>query len=161
MVAPGSAELLRKIFNETAAAQHVRTSALFLRLLGFIHLAAFVSFGSQALGLIGSGGILPLGEYVITLRDELGTAAWRDVPFLFWLDSSDLAIRAVVVLGILASIALVAGRLRRVALVVLYVSYLSLLYAGQSFMTFQWDILLVETTALALFIPGHPMLGVW
>src|SRR5258708_4417090 len=35
-------------------------SWLFLRAMGLIYLAAFVSFGTQALGLIGSRAILPL-----------------------------------------------------------------------------------------------------
>ena len=35
---------------------------LFTRLFGLIYLSAFVSFGVQALGLIGSHGILPLAE---------------------------------------------------------------------------------------------------
>src|SRR5271170_2605361 len=35
---------------------------LFLRAMGLIYLIAFVSFGVQALGLIGSHGILPLSE---------------------------------------------------------------------------------------------------
>ena len=39
-------------------------SFLFLRLFGLIYLSAFVSFGVQALGLIGSHGILPLANMV-------------------------------------------------------------------------------------------------
>ncbi len=39
-------------------------SFLFLRLFGLIYLSAFVSFGVQAQGLIGSHGILPLAELV-------------------------------------------------------------------------------------------------
>jgi hypothetical protein len=44
--------------------EHARVSALFLRLFALIHFSAFASFGVQALGLIGSGGILPLQDYV-------------------------------------------------------------------------------------------------
>ena len=153
--------MLRNVFTQAAAEEHARVSALFLRLLALVHLAAFASFGIQASGLIGSGGILPLADYVIELREQLGADAYPQVPFLFWLSASDDAIRAVVGLGLLASLFLLAGRLRRTALVVLYACYLSLLYAGQTFMTFQWDILLVETTALAFFLPGHPTLGIW
>ena len=142
--------------------RHAYLSALFLRLFALVHLAAFASFGVQALGLIGSGGILPLADYVDALRDQLGTgpAAWWNVPFVFWAGASDGAIRIAIALGIVASLALLAGRLPRVALATLYVLYLSLLYAGQRFMTYQWDILLVETTALALFLPRHPAIGI-
>ena len=42
-------------------------SFVFLRLLGLIYLSAFVSFGVQALGLIGSHGILPVADLVEAL----------------------------------------------------------------------------------------------
>ena len=143
--------------------RHERLSLLFLQVFALIHFSAFASFGVQALGIIGSDGILPLAEYVDALRDRLGTGpvAWWNVPFVFWASASDRAIEVVVGLGIVASIVLLAGRLPRLALATLYVLYLSLLYAGQRFMTYQWDILLVETTAIALFLPRHPTLGVW
>jgi len=142
---------------------HVRVSRLVLRLFALIHFAAFASFAVQALGLIGSDGILPLADYVDALRDRLGTGpgAWWSVPFVFWISASDPAIEIAVGLGLVASLVLLAGRLPRVALATLYVLYLSLLYAGQRFMTYQWDILLVETTALAIFLPRHPTLGIW
>ena len=47
----------------------------FLRVLGCIYAAAFVSFGVQAMGLIGSRGILPAGEYLRTVREGAGAAA--------------------------------------------------------------------------------------
>src|ERR1035437_1329735 len=48
-------------------------SWLFLRAMGLIYLAAFVSFGMQALGLIGSHGILPLSEFVNAAGSQLGS----------------------------------------------------------------------------------------
>ena len=47
-------------------------ASLFLRLFGLIYLSAFVSFGVQAQGLIGSRGILPLTELVAAARGLLG-----------------------------------------------------------------------------------------
>jgi hypothetical protein len=141
--------------------EHARVSALFLRLFALIHFSAFASFGVQALGLIGSGGILPLQDYVGAARAYFGGSAFWHIPFVFWLGASDRAIEIVVALGLIASLALLFGRLQRLALVTLYVLYLSLLYAGQRFMTYQWDILLVETTAVALFLPGNATLGTW
>jgi Lipase maturation factor len=147
--------------NRLARVEQRCVAELFLRLFAFVHLAAFASFASQAMGLIGSDGILPLREFVAALREQIGPGAYARVPFLFWLDASDRAIEVVIALGIVAALLLLAGRLRRIALLTLYVCYLSLLYAGQTFMTFQWDILLVETTVLALFLPDNPTLGVW
>jgi hypothetical protein len=140
---------------------HARVSALFLRLFALIHFAAFASFGVQALGLIGSGGILPLADYVDAARHYFGASGYWEIPFVFWWSASDRSIEIVVVLGLVASLVLLAGRLPRLALATLYVLYLSLLYAGQRFMTYQWDILLVETTALAFFLPGNATIGTW
>ena len=50
-------------------------SFLFLRLFGLIYLSAFVSFGVQAQGLIGSHGILPLAELV----DAVASLSGRNV----------------------------------------------------------------------------------
>ena len=44
----------------------------FLRVLGAVYLSAFVSFGVQAQGLIGSRGILPAGEYLAGLAAGFG-----------------------------------------------------------------------------------------
>ena len=51
---------------------------LFLRLFGLIYLSAFVSFGVQAQGLIGSHGILPLTELVDAAGHYLGPSASSD-----------------------------------------------------------------------------------
>jgi hypothetical protein len=49
---------------------------------------------------------------------------------------------------------LFAGYLERLALVLLYLLYLSFSLAGQEFLSFQWDALLLETGFLAIFF-GH------
>lgn len=46
---------------------------------------------------------------------------------------------------------LIAGFLPVISLVLLFVFYLSLTIAGQTFLSFQWDILLLETGFLAIF----------
>ena len=71
------------------------TSWLFLRLLGAIYLTAFVSFGVQAPGLIGSRGILPAREFLDVVHESLGAAAYWNVPTLLWLNGSDASLRTV------------------------------------------------------------------
>ncbi|MGB6604138.1 MAG: DCC1-like thiol-disulfide oxidoreductase family protein [Steroidobacteraceae bacterium] len=113
-------------------------SYLFLRLFGLIYLSAFVSFGVQAQGLIGSHGILPLTELVDALGSRFGAERFFLMPMAFWCNSSDFAIQAVCWLGAGLSVLLVLNLLPRLSLLLLYVLYLSLLYAGQEFMTYQW-----------------------
>ena len=136
-------------------------SFLFLRLFGLITLSAFVSFAIQAQGLIGSRGILPLAELVDVLADRLGPERLLLMPMLFWLNDSDIAIQAACWAGAGLSVMLVLNLLPRLSLVLIYALYLSLFNAGQTFMSFQWDTFLLETTIVALLMSFAPTTGVW
>ena len=136
------------------------TSFLFLRLFGLITLSAFVSFAVQAQGLVGSRGILPLADLIDALA-RLGPQRFVLMPMVFWLDDSDVAIQAACWAGAGFSLMLVLNLLPRLSLVLIYALYLSLFYAGQTFMTFQWDTFLLETTIVALLMSFAPTTGVW
>ncbi len=136
-------------------------SWLFLRLLGIIYLAAFISFGSQALGLIGSGGILPVNNLIKAATLLLGTERYWQLPMIFWLNSSNVMIQAVCWIGIVSSILLIFNFSSRLNLLLLYLLYLSLIYAGQAFMTYQWDVLLIETGTIALLMTFSTTAGIW
>ncbi len=141
--------------------RYERVADLFLRLFGLIYLAAFVSFAVQAAGLIGSHGILPLEELVAQLRSTTGTERFYQMPMVFWWNAGDLAIRAVCWGGAALSALLVLKVVPRLALLLLHVLYLSLLYAGQVFMTYQWDVFLLETGFLALLLSFATRPGIW
>ena len=53
------------------------------------------------------------------------------------------------------------GVLVRPSLIALFVLYLSYVYAGQIFMSFQWDQLLLESGFLAIFLTGGTRIVVW
>lgn len=147
--------------RERYPAEYRAVSWLFLRLLGLIYLAAFVSFGVQALGLVGSQGILPLADELQALHTQHGTDAWWLFPGLFWLADSDAAIQAVCGAGVVAALLLTLNILTRVMLPLLFLLYLSLVQAGQVFMSFQWDFLLLETGFLAIFLPRGSAIILW
>jgi predicted DCC family thiol-disulfide oxidoreductase YuxK len=136
-------------------------SFVFLRLLGLIYLAAFVSFAVQALGLIGSQGILPIAGLVKLIGSSAGVERFFVMPMLFWINASDLAIRLVCWAGAGFSLLLIFNVLPRLCLLALYVLYLSLLYGGQTFMSFQWDTFLLETGFLALLLSFAQKPGIW
>jgi predicted DCC family thiol-disulfide oxidoreductase YuxK len=136
-------------------------SFIFLRLLGLIYLSAFVSFGVQALGLIGSHGILPIAELVKLISSSAGTQRFFVMPMLFWINSSDFAIRLVCWAGAGFSLLLIFNVLPRLCLPALYVLYLSLLYGGQVFMSYQWDTFLLETGFLAALMSFAQRPGIW
>src|SRR5437868_5203972 len=68
---------------------YLLTRWLFLRLLGLVALAAFLSLWVQIDGLIGSRGILPASNLLREARAEasnagIGRDLYRMIPTLFW-----------------------------------------------------------------------------
>lgn len=124
--------------------------------LALVYMAAFASFGTQARGLVGSSGILPVREFLETVRLQLGPSGYWRVPTVFWWASSDFALLSVAWGGVaLAAISIVArpgGSWRRTIFAILFVYYLSIVSAGQIFMGYQWDYLLLEAGFLAIFL---------
>jgi predicted DCC family thiol-disulfide oxidoreductase YuxK len=147
--------------TELHAEQYDLVSWVFLRLLGAIYIAAFGSLAVQIVGLAGADGILPLKDYLAAAHSELGFIAYWLLPTLFWLNSSDTALLAVTVAGVLLGALVVVNRGTRPALVGLFVLYLSGVYAGQDFMNFQWDALLLEAGFLAIFLTSGSRIVVW
>jgi predicted DCC family thiol-disulfide oxidoreductase YuxK len=141
--------------------RHDLVSFLFLRLLGLVYLSAFISFGVQAQGLIGSHGILPLAELVRAVGASVGAQRFLLMPMVFWWNASDFAIQAVCWAGAGLSLLLVFNVLPRLSLFLLYVLYLSLLYGGQAFMTYQWDTFLLEAGFLSLLLGFATAPGIW
>ena len=123
----------------------------FLRVLGFIYFIAFTSFGVQASGLIGSRGIVPYAAYLAEMRQSLGRTAYWDIPSVLWLNSSDAALAAAWLAGAACALLTVFGYRQRAALAACLVLWLSLCAAGQDFLSYQWDVLLLEAGLLALF----------
>ena len=136
-------------------------SWVFLRLFGAIYVAAFASLAVQIPGLVGQAGILPLTDYLDAAREVLGDAAYRELPTLFWIDAGDAALIAGTVVGVLLGLLVVLDRWTRPALIGLFALYLSYVYAGQEFMTFQWDLLLLEAGFLAIFLTGGSRIVIW
>jgi predicted DCC family thiol-disulfide oxidoreductase YuxK len=134
---------------------------LFLRGLGLIYFAAFASLAAQVLGLVGSAGVLPVQSFLHAAREYYGIAAYGIAPTLFWLNSSDTALVAGTWAGMALALLVVSGIAVRVALVGLFALYLSYVYAGQAFMAYQWDELLLEVGFLAIFLTGGSRIVIW
>jgi hypothetical protein len=147
--------------RERYPADYQRVSWLFLRLLALVYLAAFASFGLQAEGLVGNGGILPLAADLQAITTESGTRGYWLYPSVFWLNSGDVALQFVSLTGIGASLLLFGNILTRLMLPLLFVLYLSVVYAGQVFFNFQWDFMLLEAGFLAIFLPWGSPLVIW
>src|SRR5436190_834755 len=76
-------------FNERVdAGTYVVASWVFLRLLGFIYLGAFLSLAIQIKGLVGCYGILPASE-ILERRRAWGFRRFYRLPTLCWFNGSD------------------------------------------------------------------------
>ena len=124
----------------------------FLRALGLIYLIAFVSFWVQVDGLIGSSGMSPVSQFLPAVRQQLGSDAYFLLPTLCWFDSSNAFLHFLCGGGVVLSLLLILGIAPALCLVALFVFYLSLASAGQVFLNFQWDVLLLETGFLSIFL---------
>ncbi|HXM78426.1 MAG TPA: lipase maturation factor family protein [Thermoanaerobaculia bacterium] len=138
--------------SDVTRPEYAVASALFLRLLGLVFLAAFLSLFVQVEGLIGSRGILPIAELLPLVAAQTGLERFWLLPTLCWAASGDAALQLFCGAGAVFSVLLAAGLFPAASLAAATVLYLSLSVAGQTFFAFQWDFLLIETAFLAIFL---------
>jgi lipase maturation factor 1 len=137
--------------SDVRAPTYFVARSIFLRVLGLTYLVAFLSLWIQIDGLVGERGILPVAEFLPAVKAEYGTRAIFALPTLCWLNSSNVALHCLSAVGVTASLVLILGWAPVIALIIAFCAYLSLTIAGQTFLSFQWDILLLETGFLAIF----------
>ncbi|UFS69594.1 lipase maturation factor family protein [Geomonas sp. RF6] len=137
---------------------------LFPKLLGGVYCIAFASLLWQVLGLYGSRGILPISEYLGAVRDAVGKECYTICPTLFWLNSGDNFLFVGCLLGVALSLLLLVGFSPLPLLIMLWLLYISYTSAGQEFLGYQWDALLLETGFMTIFLslaPDSPPLVVF
>lgn len=135
---------------------------LFLRGLALCHLLAFLSLAPQLEGLLGETGILPAAQYLDRVARDFGPERFYLVPTILWFDASDPTLVAAAALGVGVSLLVLFGFWPRLGFLLLWALYLSISSVGRAFLAFQWDILLLEATVLAVLLsPGglRPGLG--
>lgn len=125
-----------------------------------IYLFAFASLYHQIPGLYGDNGILPV-KGVIPLESDAATLETRarELPTLLWLaplfglDAPSM-MEFLTLLGIIISFGgVVWNRLRDCTnYALLWMLYFSVYQVGQTFMWFQWDILLLEAGFLTILL---------
>lgn len=138
---------------------------VFQRSLATIYLIAFLAARNQFRPLLGEHGILPIPRFTRAVP-------FRRAPSLFQLRYSDRLFDATTWVGMVLSVAAIAGLVERapiwtsmLAWGVLWALYLSIVNVGQTWYSFGWESLLLETGFLAIFLgPAHvapPTLVLW
>jgi len=132
---------------------HEVTAWVFLRMLGVVYFFAFFSLGIQIVGLVGHRGILPAQDYLDMLVHYVGWARFWLAPGLCWfLGVSNGALWFLCFGGAGLSLLLICDVAPVLVLFLLWIFYLSLTAVCRDFMMFQWDMLLLETGFLAIFL---------
>src|SRR5688572_469817 len=122
-------------------------------MLGLVYAVAFLVLVHQLEPLIGRRGLLPAVTYLASVEGGF----WEE-PSIFWVSASDGFMVASAYLGLLASIAVVAGVTNAAVMAFLWAVYLSFVHVGQVWYGYGWEILLLEAGFLAIFL--CPLRGV-
>ncbi|MDA7922703.1 lipase maturation factor family protein [Verrucomicrobiales bacterium] len=130
--------------------------SLMIRGIGAIYFIAFASWWSQVALLIGQNGLIPANNLLLFIEgrlDEPGISRFGTLPSLFWFfGASDFSFHVFSMIGCFLAILVMLGRFTGQALVGLWTLYLSFVNIGGVFMSFQWDILLLEAGFIAIFL---------
>ncbi len=150
---------MNTVFPAAPQVQDIRptywlTRFLMLRLLGAIYAIAFLVAINQAVPLIGENGLLPIGAFLERVRGRFGStgAGFRHLPSLFWFIRTDAALQVAAWSGFVLSCVVLAGFANALMLAVLWLLYMSFVHVGQEWYGYGWEIQLLETGFLAIFL---------
>ncbi len=129
------------------------TRFVILRLLGLIYAVAFLVAINQIIPLIGENGLLPIGISIQQISNSIGvTEGFIRLPSVFWFNHSDAMLLIVSWVGFMLSCIVVAGYSNAIILFVLWFLYMSLVHLGQDWYGYGWEIQLLETGFLSIFL---------
>lgn len=142
------------LFESTHRRTYWLTRFMILRLLGIIYAVAFLVAINEIIPLIGSGGLTPVNIFLKQVSDALGSksAGFMRLPSFFWFNHSDTALLTVSWIGFVLSCIVVAGYANAPLLAILWFLYMSIVHAGQEWYGYGWEIQLLETGFLAIFL---------
>ena len=130
------------------------TRFVILRLLGFVYFIAFLAAANQIVPLVGKEGLLPATDFLgrVASHFDSRTQGFLQLPSLFWFDISDAFLRAVAWTGVGLSLVVLLGYANALLMAVLWFLYLSFIHIGQDWYGYGWEIQLLETGFLAIFL---------
>lgn len=130
------------------------TRFLILRLLGLVYFVAFFTAVLQLIPLIGETGLTPVQLHLDQLVAHYGGTwnAFMEVPTLFLFGHSDAALILWSWFGVVGSLVVCIGYANGLLLLCLWFVYMSIINVGQVWYGFGWEIQLLETGFLAIFL---------
>jgi hypothetical protein len=130
------------------------TRFVILRLLGFVYAVAFLVAAQQLVPLVGEHGLTPANHFLANIQEQLGsrTAGLLRVPTLFWFGISDNALWIFSWIGFGLSLVVLGGYANALLLAILWTMYMSIVHIGQIWYGYGWEIQLLETGFLSIFL---------
>ena len=130
------------------------TRFVILRLLGFVYAVAFLVAANQLVPLIGEHGLTPATHFLNAVQTQLGSrsAGIFRVPTLFWFGISDNSLVVFSWVGVGLSLVVVGGYANAILLAILWAMYMSIVHVGQIWYGYGWEIQLLETGFLSIFL---------
>ena len=145
-------EFFEKLF--AGGNEYWLTRFVILRLLGFVYAIAFLVAAQQLVPLIGEHGLTPAWQFLGAIHSQLGsrTAGMLHVPTLFWFGISDSGLSIFAWFGFVLALVVLAGYANAILLAVLWAIYMSIVHIGQIWYGYGWEIQLLETGFLSIFL---------
>ena len=131
------------------------TRFVILRLLGFVYAVAFLVAANQLVPLIGEHGLTPANDFLrssFKRNSAREPPACYDCPTLFWFGISDNALLIFSWIGFALSLVVLAGYANAIILAILWAMYMSIVHIGQIWYGYGWEIQLLETGFLSIFL---------
>ena len=130
------------------------TRFVILRLLGFVYAIAFLVAAQQLVPLVGEHGLTPANHFLGMIEAQLGSrsAGLMQVPTLFWFGISDNGLSIFAWTGFGLSLVVLAGYANAILLAILWAMYMSVVHVGQIWYGYGWEIQLLETGFLSIFL---------
>ena len=150
----------------TSVQDYWLTRFVILRVLGFVYFFAFVSLATQVIPLMGENGLLPADAFLETIRAQFpktislfgieqgpSTAQlFFELPTIFWFGISDAWMLALSWFGVALSLIVLVGFANVPLLFLLWLMYLSFVNTAQRWLSYGWEMQLLETGFLAMFL---------
>jgi hypothetical protein len=145
----------RALLRDEGGARYRWTRFFILRMVGLLYLMGFLVLAEQGLPLLGHDGLLPADKFVtraILSHDSPADAFW-DLPSLFyWIGTSDRTLLGLAWVGVALSTTVLLGYTNAIVLAVLWALYMSFVHVGQLWYGYGWELQLLETGFLAIFL---------
>ena len=135
-------------------ASYYLTRFVLLRWLGLVYAFAFFAAARQLVPLVGANGLTPASLFVEQAKSSLG-GAWQGfavLPMYFWFDYSDAALQVIPWIGVVLACVVVGGYANSILLAVMWFLYMSIVHVGQEWYGYGWEIQILETGFLAVFL---------